>query len=64
MWGYNEMRSWNFSRYCLLTLWKQKYHDQHKYGGYSHVNYPTPQAMIKQKKRLSFILTFKSSIRN
>ena len=43
----------NFSRYCLLPLWQQKYHDQHKYGGYSYVSSPTPQPMIKQKERLS-----------
>ena len=35
------------SRYCLLSLWQQKYYDQHKYwsDNYSHSS-PTPQPVI------------------
>ena len=36
------------SKYCLLSLWREKYYDQHKYWGddYSHVSSPTPQPVI------------------
>ena len=36
------------SRYCLLSLWQEKYYDQHKYwgDGYSQVSSPTPQPVV------------------
>ena len=41
------------SRYRLLPLWQQKYHDQQKYwGGYSTFSSSSPRPMIKQKELL------------
>ena len=45
------------SRYRLLPLWQQKYHDQQKYwGGYSPLSSRNPRLMIKQKELLRQIL--------
>ena len=41
------------SRYRLLPLRQQKYHDQQKYwGGYSTFSSSSPRPMIKQKELL------------